>query len=270
MPNKSNGTQTDTLTAEVKRLVAMSHTRPAAAAAELCALGDEAVSILRSLAQAGGRLRNRLRWYSIGVMALGYTMNLVFILLLPKGTRELYQYCGMGMALMGSLGMLLAMLVGKRATKLLASLDEMRDIGPLLDALAAHRFNGVVIETIRESLVRLLPRLHASDATSLLPRHISALNSEVDFCRAWKWGSPNEVLNALVVLKALEEVGDETSISSVERVLQTTKNSPGAGSGRSVFALFTGASGHRQAYLAASSEFRWRTPCASGTWEHGG
>ncbi|MCW3054699.1 MAG: hypothetical protein JWN14_3869 [Chthonomonadales bacterium] len=211
------------LTAKVKRLVRKRHD-PQEASAKIAALGDEAVSILCSLALVEAKRRNPLRWSLLFLSMLGPMANIILIEALPRATREPYQIMAWGLFFMGTFGNLFLLSFGGRATKLLAGLDTIRVVGPLLDAMTANDRDVTLKPTIRAALYRLLPRLQASDVSLLLPRHITALNREIDFCRVWKWGAPREVEYALVVFKALEQVGDETSVPVVEHVLQTTRN----------------------------------------------
>jgi len=143
--------------------------------------------------------------------------------MLPGEIRALYEVVAIGVQSVGSLGLVL-MLYGGETTKFMAVLDDVGMVGSLLDAVMAHDRDRHLKETIREALTRLLPRLKASDLAHLLPRHITALNQEIDFCRVRKWGSPEQVAYALLVFQALEQVGDETSIPIVEQVLATTSH----------------------------------------------
>ena len=75
-----------------------------------------------------------------------------------------------------------------------------------------------------QSLSSLLPRLQASDAKNLLPRHISILNNELTHRRTLKWKPRVGTDHILTVLKALEQVGDETSLTAVEKLVHITKS----------------------------------------------
>jgi hypothetical protein len=211
--------KTDALTVEVKRLVARSRDQ-GAAAAELCALGDEAIGILCSLAQAEGRRKRRICWLSFSVMFLGHVARYIAIHI----HSEAAQISAICISFIGAMGGILVTLFPAKATMMLSNMDDTRTVGSLIDALAAHILGSDLNGTIRDSLKRLLPRLRASDAERLLRRHIDALNKEIDFRRVWRGNVGGGVSYTLALLKALEQVGDETSVASVERVLQTTKN----------------------------------------------
>jgi hypothetical protein len=211
------------LTAKVKQLV-HKDSDPTQAVAKFRALGDEAVPILCSLVQSEAKCKGRLFRLFLGLTMFSYIARLFLIWAVPRDTRQLYEVVAVGLFGVGSLGNALMVFYGGRAMKLLAGLDDVRSVGPLLDAIGAHSHDGQTRASIRESLTRLLPRLQASDASLLLPRHISALNREIDLCRTRKWGSGDELAYALVAFKALEQVGDETSVPVVEGVYETTKN----------------------------------------------
>ena len=217
------GQLNEALTVEVKQLIKTSRNYEDAGAG-FCALGPEAISILCSIVQAEGKRRSRLRWFFLSLNLLGPLINLILIAALPKGIREPYQFLTWGIAGIGAFGNVFLVSYGGRATKLLASLNDVRVVGPLLDAVTANYDNDSLKVSMRYSLSRLLPRLQSSDVSCLLPRHITALNAEIDFCRAWKWGTPGEVAYTLIVLKALEQVGDETSLPVVEKVFASVRH----------------------------------------------
>jgi hypothetical protein len=91
-------------------------------------------------------------------------------------------------------------------------------------AITSHDLDSSIRDTVRKSLSRLLPRLKANDSCSLLPRHIVALNHEIAGWHILKRAGNNVTDYTLALLKALEQVGTETSIPAVERMLQSTKN----------------------------------------------
>ena len=93
---------------------------------------------------------------------------------------------------------------------------------PLLDALASR--DARIVPSIRVSLTRLLPQLQSSDAYRLLPRHITALNKDLDICRSWEWEDAGNVEYALAVFQALEKIGDENSVQVLEQISLTTRN----------------------------------------------
>src|SRR5947209_758423 len=87
-PVEAERQQSDALTTEVKRLIAKSRSQPTAAGAELYALGEEAIGILCSLAQAERKRRNGWHWFFSGLTLVGW----IAILILPKGQYESYRW----------------------------------------------------------------------------------------------------------------------------------------------------------------------------------
>jgi hypothetical protein len=91
--------------------------------------------------------------------------------------------------------------------------DDVRIIGPLLTALGwidVSQYESL----FRWTLTRLLPRLTVSDSLLLSDRHRATLNRELahadaDYCCA--------------ILKALEEIGDGSSVPYVRRLAEPSK-----------------------------------------------
>ena len=214
--------QTAELTKKVRQLIKASGKRQTAGA-ELVALGDEAMTILCSLAAAEGVRARRLRWaayYSV-------LLNCLLRIMVPAGRPFVL------LMIVSGVGAIISMFLTPlrwRATRLLSSLDDVRLIddgrliGSLLDAITVDFRDSTLRESLRQSLTRLLPRLQASDAARLLPRHITTLNNEVNHSFISRWESGVKVDYLLVVLKALEQVGDETSLPTVEKLFETTDN----------------------------------------------
>jgi hypothetical protein len=91
----------------------------------------------------------------------------------------------------------------------LSRFDDIRAIGPLAEAL---EFQERDIRPIaRRALIRLLPRLQASDAPLLSPAHRAILN------RALGYGSAALIL---AILKAWEQVGDADAIPEVQNLAE--------------------------------------------------
>ena len=220
--------QTAELTKKVRQLIksagSSSHNQKKADA-ELVALGDEAIAILCSISKAEGDRSVRLPILSSSFSSLGW---IVFLIAHLSGANVFYKGLAFGLVGIGatfSAPLLYFKLVeNARATRLLASLDDLRVIGSLLDSLMASMGDTPLRDWIRLSLVRILPRLQSSDSAGLLPRHITVLNIELNHCFIPRLVSGAKVDYLLVVLKALEQVGDETSLPAVEKLIQTTDN----------------------------------------------
>lgn len=92
----------------------------------------------------------------------------------------------------------------KAAALAIARFEDLRAIGPLAEAL---EFKEPQVRTIASrALIRLLPRMQASDAALLSPTQRACLN------RALKGRNPELIL---AVLKAWEQVGDADAIDNV-------------------------------------------------------
>ena len=99
----------------------------------------------------------------------------------------------------------------KKAASELAEIDDIRAVGPLAESLDID--DRSVRALVQSGLIRLLPRLQASDASLLNATQRACLNRALN-------GS-NEVL-VLSVLKAYEQVGEETALPFVEKLATET------------------------------------------------
>ncbi len=214
---------TQDLTKKVRQLINTSSNRHHMGA-EIVALGDEGLAILCSLAASERQLRTRLRWFFLGLMLAGPLIDIALIVILPRPRPAIYQVLTGGIRFLGIAGIVIASVRGMRTNRLLCCLDDVRLVGPLLDSVMLLSLDTQTNESLRRSLSRLLPQLRASDKPHLLPHHITALNRELARCHSWKWESSEGLDYALAILKALEQVGDETSLPAVEKVLATSKN----------------------------------------------
>lgn len=101
----------------------------------------------------------------------------------------------------------------KNSAQQLADVDDLRAVGPLADALATGDKDMRAVA--EEPLMRLLPRLQASDSALLNVTQREALVNAL-------WKAKPEF--ALVVLKALEQIGDEKALPMVERLARGDKD----------------------------------------------
>ena len=90
----------------------------------------------------------------------------------------------------------------------LAAFNDVRVVGPLLSALHWPDMDDRRVE-ISGALVRLLPRLQASDASLLTAGHRESMR------RALIAADPSV---ALAVLRALEQIGDHSDIPIIQRL----------------------------------------------------
>jgi hypothetical protein len=98
----------------------------------------------------------------------------------------------------------------KAMLRVLASINDTRVVGKFAEALDMVSSDDYAASRLaRNALVRLLPRLQASDADYLTPGQRESL------CRGLRSGDRDLVL---AILKALGQVGDAEAIPHVERV----------------------------------------------------
>jgi hypothetical protein len=140
----------------------------------------------------------------------------------PHAHPELETYLHLTiLAMFGVLGLvsLQQRAVGRR----LASVDIPQAVGPLVDALATSSMFRW--SDLKQALVRLLPRLKASDAKWLNVRQrkylLRFLKSDEQWpYYGWFWGADLKI----AILKALEQIGDQKAVATVERLATSSKN----------------------------------------------
>ena len=98
----------------------------------------------------------------------------------------------------------------KSATEIIARFDDVRYIPPLVEALGYNDKN--MLEIARRALTTLLPRLTAADAGKLEEGHRHVLQ---------KWLLDRRYPEfARAILRALEQVGDERDLPSIQKLAQ--------------------------------------------------
>ncbi len=103
----------------------------------------------------------------------------------------------------------------KNAVSKLVEFNDIRIVGPLLEA--RDRNDASVQEVSERTLIRLLPRLTASDSPLFNAEQLACMN------RALKSKNSEFVV---AVLKALEQVGDDTHLEQVERLAHQRTGNP--------------------------------------------
>ncbi len=99
----------------------------------------------------------------------------------------------------------------KTAASELSAIEDLRAVGPLAESLDIEA--TAVRAQVEEALIRLLPRLQASDA--------GLLNREQRVCLNKALNGRNEDL-IIAILRAYEQVGDETALPCVESLANET------------------------------------------------
>jgi hypothetical protein len=220
---KEGQRQPDDLERRVRRLVKSAGRSPGAVAAELRALGPDAIAPLCRLVgreTRQSRILDILARFCFLIVLAGYLRQLhtgfrdpTDILMIPTGL----------FAVSGPLFLKRWFRTRDGATAVLSAIDDVRAVGPLLDAKAA-RFDLDASIAVRETLASLLVRLRATDAALLEPRHIAALGADLVRYSHWRWTSGGDVAYVGAILKALEQVGDETCVPDVETLIRTTRS----------------------------------------------
>lgn len=98
----------------------------------------------------------------------------------------------------------------RNATALLAFVEDIRAVGPLIDGLTVA--SGTARQSIINALMRTLPKLRSTEAGILEPRHLKYFYSTLRVHDNWEPGGERSVDIMLAVLAAVETVGDEKAI----------------------------------------------------------
>lgn len=179
---------------------------------------------LRTLIAADMRHIYRIQVVLRGIYALWVLLFVASVVYgVPKHIDVvLYYLMRAGVVIMGILYPL-ALLQGWIALRIIA-IDLPQAVGPLIDVLATRTSIGFFPgRKIKVALIRLLPRLQSTDANLLVPRQRSALNR---FLRHDDSGR-NPFYNAdlsVAILRALEQVGDETALPDVRNLAKSAKD----------------------------------------------
>lgn len=186
-------------------------------AVERAVHGDEVDTILAELAKE--RRSRRKRQKRLALCAAFYFLFVVSMITLVAAVSK-HPSSGFGMlGMFGAVGGFAAgwMAVADRhkaLTRRVAELDDVRAVGPLIDALA---FVDEPIRALAERrLTALLPQAHASDAEMFDSERRTILYGRLATFDKAKEGLPF----FLSLLKALEQVGDEKAIPGVQRIAE--------------------------------------------------
>lgn len=164
--------------------------------------------LLATLQQEAQNRRNRRRAFAIGVtLYLAIVIGAMISLTAATGKFPFIMISGISSMTAVVATVNAASKKQTEATKRLAQFDDVRAVGPLVDALGFQ--DKDTRNVAGEALVRLLPRLQASDASLLNVEQRRLLTRALD--------GKNQPLS-LAILKALEQVGDEQSLPTVERL----------------------------------------------------
>jgi hypothetical protein len=182
------------------------------AEAQIASLGPEAVDALLALVQQEAvKRKKKRRKFLIGLTVYFVCIiGLTVFLSLAKGHLETSLFNSIG-SMSGLIAAAFAVSQAQRnATRKLAQFEDIRTVGPLAEAL---EFNDKSMRAVtEEALIKLLPRLRASDAPLLNEDQRACLNRALT-------RSKNTPL-VLAILKAYEQVGDEKALPCVEKLAE--------------------------------------------------
>lgn len=166
---------------------------------------DVVAGLILTLTEESRRQKQRKKRIVAGVLTYMAVM-LTFIIFAHKP-----HMIGMVTSMTGLLGAAFAATQKqKAATKVLAQYDDVRGVGLLVEMLGFNLEKDLRAE-IEMALIRLLPRLQASDASLLNAGQRAVLN----FFLARKRAPKGRTELTIAILKALEQVGDDKSLSIV-------------------------------------------------------
>ncbi len=114
----------------------------------------------------------------------------------------------------------------KQAAQALKDFDDVRAVPRLLELMDYQ--DPELYPTAKELLIHLLPRLMASDAAILTPEHVKQLNrlAEKGAHARRSVDRTDSMPLRLNALRALEQVGDATSVEVVERIIASDRTPP--------------------------------------------
>ncbi len=163
---------------------------------------DEVLSILHDESKKNSQQRIN----SVAI-ALGF---LVFALLMAKFAHNTYFLSLRSVCIsMIVVGWVVVSDRHKAAAAAIARFDDVRAIGPLAEALGLK--NRSIRQIASRTLIRLLPRVQASDSVYLGPPQRHALNRTL---------RGKNIDLTLAILKAWEQIGDADAIPEVEKLAE--------------------------------------------------
>lgn len=183
-------------------------------------VAQDAAEVERALAKARQVAKKRRRRFAQhiacaslwAILAFGLSASSVGVKALPA--VFLILFCGFWLPVM--IGLFWYTFVQQKTTQQLAEFEDVRTIGPLLEALELGY--SKVTRVIETALLRLLPRLRASDANLLNSKQRRALARLLTTTRKTEL--------QLAILSALEQVGDGSAVSAVKRLANEPGRTP--------------------------------------------
>ncbi len=168
-------------------------------------------SLLNTVQTEARKLRQSRRSARIGWAAFGVVITLIAVgycvRVARTGNWDVGDWWMNFYMFSGFWGVAAATKTHKKAASELTAIDDLRAVGPLAESLdiEEHDINAQV----QTALIRLLPRLQSSDAALLDANSRACLNRAL--------GGLNETFT-LAILKAYEQIGDESALPFVDRL----------------------------------------------------
>jgi hypothetical protein len=171
---------------------------------------EEVEQLLATLEKEALKRKRRNKLIVGGILAFYGLMILIYIVVGIETGKFHSEFLSQLATMSGVFGAVAAATQGqKKAAKELAQFEDIRAVGPLAEALE-YQDKGLRSEA-EAALIRLLPRLQASDAGHLNEDQRKCLHRAL-YCK-------NTSL-VLAILKALEQVGDEKALPYVEKLAE--------------------------------------------------
>lgn len=154
-----------------------------------------------------GALTNNLGWMALGQMSALATLGVTSatLILVRRQLRD-------------------------RRLRQIADLDDVHAIGPLLDLMENSQemweYDDPSRRAIKAALVRLLPRLQASDAGWMTDAQRAALARTLYYCTHGKYPWHYNPDLAVALLAALEQVGDSDALDYVRELAHMSASKP--------------------------------------------
>lgn len=135
----------------------------------------------------------------------------LFMEILFKSGTVIAGFSGLGALLAARLAMTHQQ---KLATKLLAQMNDLSSVGEMVDGLEIK--DNDIKQEVWVALIRMLPRMYASDSHLLNASQRSRLNAFLNENHRLT----NDIQKQLIIsiLKAYQQVGDETALEAVEKL----------------------------------------------------
>lgn len=169
---------------------------------------DAVTGLLVTLARENGRHRRRKRNVAVGAMF--YAIAMFIGLILANKANVVFQPAGVVFVLIAAFAVTRKQ---KAAARALAHYDDVRGVGLLTEVLG-FKADRLLRADVEPALVRLLPRLQATDASLLSAEQRAVLNNIL----AGRSASSKNTELTLAILRAMEQVGDEKALPVVTKL----------------------------------------------------